>query len=152
MAHSAACLKGRTDYEACFAPFRYCPEKGCGQPTLKPGERWARVERAIRSAKAEFDALPEDEQAALRLSLQQASEPTGTSWPIDGKERPSYSSTRYPRLEWTDDGYLMVGDFFEVSEASAVALADALTTMVALRPVAEAEIQWRWIRPGTMGT
>lgn len=25
------CPKGRTDYEACFAPFRYCPEKGCGR-------------------------------------------------------------------------------------------------------------------------
>ena len=27
----APCPKGRTDYEACFAPFRYCPEKGCGR-------------------------------------------------------------------------------------------------------------------------
>lgn len=25
------CPQGRTDYEACFAPFRYCPEKGCGR-------------------------------------------------------------------------------------------------------------------------
>ena len=25
------CPQGRTDYEACFAPFRYCPVKGCGR-------------------------------------------------------------------------------------------------------------------------
>lgn len=24
------CPQGRIDYEACFAPFRYCPVKGCG--------------------------------------------------------------------------------------------------------------------------
>ena len=33
------CPQGRTDYEACFAPFRYCPEKGCG-----------RAENAIKEA------------------------------------------------------------------------------------------------------
>lgn len=22
---------GRTDYDECFAPFRYCPVKGCGR-------------------------------------------------------------------------------------------------------------------------
>jgi hypothetical protein len=25
------CPEGRTDHEACFAPFRYCPVKGCGR-------------------------------------------------------------------------------------------------------------------------
>lgn len=30
------CPKGNTDYEACFAPFRYCPEKGCGRAEGKP--------------------------------------------------------------------------------------------------------------------
>lgn len=29
------CPLGHTDYEACFAPFRYCPVKGCGR-TEKP--------------------------------------------------------------------------------------------------------------------
>lgn len=24
------CPQGRTDYDECFAPFRYCPVKGCG--------------------------------------------------------------------------------------------------------------------------
>lgn len=32
------CPQGRTDYDACFAPFRYCPIKGCGrvESTAKP--------------------------------------------------------------------------------------------------------------------
>jgi hypothetical protein len=30
-ATAAPCPQGRTDYEACFAPFRYCPVKGCGR-------------------------------------------------------------------------------------------------------------------------
>lgn len=32
------CPQGRTDYEACFAPFRYCPVEGCGrmEQTLEP--------------------------------------------------------------------------------------------------------------------
>ena len=25
------CPQGRTDHKACFAPFRYCPVKGCGR-------------------------------------------------------------------------------------------------------------------------
>lgn len=25
------CPQGYTDHEACFAPFRYCPVKGCGR-------------------------------------------------------------------------------------------------------------------------
>lgn len=44
------CPKGRTDYEECFAPFHYCPEKGCGRrmpvatapPTFLDGLRAAR--------------------------------------------------------------------------------------------------------------
>lgn len=31
-----ACPLGQTDYTACFAPFRYCPVKGCGR-TETPG-------------------------------------------------------------------------------------------------------------------
>jgi hypothetical protein len=31
------CPKGRTDYDECFAPFRYCPVKGCGR--AEDGER-----------------------------------------------------------------------------------------------------------------
>ncbi len=27
----APCKNGFTDYEKCFAPFRYCPVKGCGR-------------------------------------------------------------------------------------------------------------------------
>lgn len=30
------CPQGRTDYEACFAPFRYCPVKGCGRTEAEP--------------------------------------------------------------------------------------------------------------------
>lgn len=30
------CPQGRTDYEACFAPFRYCPVKGCGRSEAAP--------------------------------------------------------------------------------------------------------------------
>lgn len=46
---SERCLKGRTDYEACFAPFRYCPEMGCGRaegdkqlPTQQETPAWAK--------------------------------------------------------------------------------------------------------------
>jgi hypothetical protein len=34
---AAPCPQGRTDYEACFAPFRYCPVKGCGRAEATPG-------------------------------------------------------------------------------------------------------------------
>lgn len=32
------CPQGRTDYEACFAPFRYCPVKGCGRAEPPPAK------------------------------------------------------------------------------------------------------------------
>lgn len=38
------CPQGRTDYDECFAPFRYCPVKGCGHtegdttPTMRDSE------------------------------------------------------------------------------------------------------------------
>lgn len=69
------CPQGRTDYEACFAPFRYCPVKGCGrvQPDA-PGARWRRLAETVRAAKAEFDTLPSEEQAALRAHMQEADE------------------------------------------------------------------------------
>lgn len=30
------CANGYTDYERCFAPFRYCPVKGCGRAETPP--------------------------------------------------------------------------------------------------------------------
>jgi hypothetical protein len=41
------CPQGRTDYEACFAPFRYCPVKGCGRVEAEhPVEAVQRLELA----------------------------------------------------------------------------------------------------------
>ena len=37
----SVCPKGQTDHQACFAPFRYCPVKGCGrteEPAATPPE------------------------------------------------------------------------------------------------------------------
>ena len=68
-----ACPQGRIDYEACFAPFRYCPVEGCGHAQgTSPGERARRLKETILAAKREFDALPPEEQAALRASAQRA--------------------------------------------------------------------------------
>jgi len=33
---SEPCPQGRTDYDDCFAPFRYCPTKGCGRVETPP--------------------------------------------------------------------------------------------------------------------
>ncbi len=67
------CPKGQTDYEACFAPFRYCPVEGCGRAQAPvPGERWQRIQETIRAAKAEFDTYPPEQQAELIAARQRA--------------------------------------------------------------------------------
>lgn len=59
------CPQGRTDYEACFAPFRYCPVEGCGRmgppPTCqKEREMGARAYTLACIRKAGHDGLHRD--------------------------------------------------------------------------------------------
>ena len=48
---------GRTDYEACFAPFRYCPEKGCGRAE---GDTQLPVEGDGRRPRVDYPATHEE--------------------------------------------------------------------------------------------
>lgn len=60
------CPQGRTDYEACFAPFRYCPEKGCGRMEPVPESR----NDLLRAFKAAFQAGDSTTAADLILRLE----------------------------------------------------------------------------------
>lgn len=42
------CPNGRTDFEECYSPFRYCPIKGCGRPHLPTYEEFGDDAPALR--------------------------------------------------------------------------------------------------------
>lgn len=60
------CPMGRTDYDQCFAPFRYCPEKGCGRteddnkpPVPKAPTREDQVRAMLAMARGWAESAPE---------------------------------------------------------------------------------------------
>lgn len=46
---SQECPLGRTDYEACMSPFRYCPQEGCGR-IAPPSPAEQRRKREVANA------------------------------------------------------------------------------------------------------
>jgi hypothetical protein len=60
------CPRGRTDHEACFAPFRYCPVEGCGRIGPVPESR----NDLLRAFKAAFQAGDSTAAADLILRLE----------------------------------------------------------------------------------
>lgn len=81
VATAAPCPQGRTDYEACFAPFRYCPVKGCGRAaTPDYGDAFAEAVAAsarLGAALAQFDAALKRLGAAT-TARREAGIPDGT--------------------------------------------------------------------------
>jgi len=76
--NGAPCPQGRTDYEECFAPFRYCPVKGCGRaegdvrlPTdaepepERTFEHGVRIGRILHAVDQQGRVLTEDDINAL---------------------------------------------------------------------------------------